>query len=233
MEACPPKPAATLLAALRPASHWLGGLAISLALFYIVSLSRHTDPLPEKEETVIEAASIALPPPPPPAKPSASQERQTKPTTPKLRFVRERQARPIELLRAQVTPTNSSTLVDKVDLDFSQFKVSSDMLADSVIYEKREVDKWPKPTHQPFPKIKRRKKQKGGVNFLAMFSVTKEGSVSLVTILESTNPEANETVVKALEKWRFEPAERNGEAVNCWIRQRIEVSGRYKSPLSM
>jgi uncharacterized protein len=50
------------------------------------------------------------------------------------------------------------------------------------------------------------------------FWIMKDGSVSRIEVLESSHPLFSQSAVEAAEKWRFEPGERDGEAVNTIAR---------------
>ncbi|NDV61291.1 energy transducer TonB [Puniceicoccales bacterium CK1056] len=93
-----------------------------------------------------------------------------------------------------------------------------DQLSD-IIYELEDLTRAPRPISQrapTYPPELRRAGISGTV--VLMFIVRDDGSTSNISVERSDNPAFEEPAVRAVRKWRFEPGEKDGKAVNTRVR---------------
>lgn len=93
-----------------------------------------------------------------------------------------------------------------------------DQLSD-IIYELEDLTRAPRPVSQrapTYPPELRRAGISGTV--VLMFIVRDDGSTSNITVERSDNPAFEEPAIRAVRKWRFEPGEKDGKAVNTRVR---------------
>lgn len=113
-------------------------------------------------------------------------------------------------------------------LDFGLME--SEMLAEQQIgdenhiFELTDVDSPPKPTLQSSPEYPYRARRRGVEGLVELqFTVTSEGRVTNITTLRA-QPEHTfeESATRAVSRWRFEPAMRNGKAVDVHVQIQLD-----------
>ena len=90
---------------------------------------------------------------------------------------------------------------------------------DEMIYELEDLTRAPRPISQrapTYPPELRRAGISGTV--ILMFIVRDDGTTSNITVQRSDNPAFEEPAIRAVRKWRFEPGEKDGKAVNTRVR---------------
>lgn len=90
---------------------------------------------------------------------------------------------------------------------------------DEMIYELEDLTRAPRPISQrapTYPPELRRAGISGTV--VLMFIVRDDGTTSNITVERSDNPAFEEPAIRAVRKWRFEPGEKDGKAVNTRVR---------------
>lgn len=197
----------------------LGG-AISAGLFYTVSLSFETKELPEppKEARRIQSAKM----PPPPDQPSEVTEAQIENTSfaETQKFLLLDKTTEVALFKTSIRPQKESNILEKTEVDFSMFQIEEQDLEQTLVFEKSDVDRAPKPIYRTMPKVDSENKKE---EIRVMFVVNKEGKVGKIYILESSNAEINQDVITGVKTWTFFPARKNDESVNCWVRMKIII----------
>lgn len=104
----------------------------------------------------------------------------------------------------------------------SDFTVPTINIGDQItdiIYELDDLTRAPRPISQrapTYPPELRRAGISGTV--VLMFIVRDDGSTSNITVERSDNPAFEEPAIRAVRKWRFEPGEKDGKAVNTRVR---------------
>jgi len=105
----------------------------------------------------------------------------------------------------------------------------SSQKTDEVVYDLRNAGDYgitaPKGIYMPNPEYseKGRKKKINGTVLVAMV-VTADGSVRDVTVIKSLEPSLDKQAIAAVNKWKFEPATKDGKPVT--VRLKAEVSFR-------
>lgn len=87
-----------------------------------------------------------------------------------------------------------------------------------LIFEISQLSVAPRPIAQPAPQYPpelQRNKVSGEVR--ATFVVRPSGNTDLVRIVHSTNPAFEEPTIRAIRRWRFQPGEKDGEAVSARV----------------
>jgi protein TonB len=88
-----------------------------------------------------------------------------------------------------------------------------------IIYELEDLTRAPRPISQrapTYPPELRRAGISGTV--VLMFVVRSDGTTSNITVERSDNPAFEEPAIRAVRRWRFEPGEKDGKAVNTRVR---------------
>ncbi|MDX2186487.1 MAG: energy transducer TonB [Opitutaceae bacterium] len=103
-----------------------------------------------------------------------------------------------------------------VALAVSVLAITSTMRADDTVYT--QVDEKPVPLKTPPPRYPDAMKREGVSGIVAVSIVIDEGgNVIKATVAKSTNPEFDSPAVEAVEKWKFKPAKKDGNAVKVKV----------------
>lgn len=103
--------------------------------------------------------------------------------------------------------------------DFTVPTINVGSQLQDIIYELEDLTRAPRPISQrapTYPPELRRAGISGTV--VLMFIVRSDGSTSNITVERSDNPAFEEPAIRAVRKWRFEPGEKDGKAVNTRVR---------------
>jgi len=178
---------------------------------------------PEKTTAVRSVTTVKLPspPPPPPRIERRTAEDVTKPPTPEIQELRRRLA-PIQ------AAMNLSMAIGEVGGDFGvDFGISAQALSDQVrhlVFEIGDLDEPPRPLArlEPiYPPQARMRKTEGVV--VVEFVVAADGSVRDIVVISSQPGDIfASSAIRAIERWRFTPGTKGGEAVATRVRQRVE-----------
>lgn len=88
-----------------------------------------------------------------------------------------------------------------------------------IIYELEDLTRPPQPVSRPAPTYPPELRRAGiSGTVVLMFVVRSDGSCSNITVERSDNPAFEEPAIRAVRKWRFDPGEKDGKAVNCRVR---------------
>lgn len=95
------------------------------------------------------------------------------------------------------------------------------LLADDTIYTKVDVN--PVPVRTPPPEYPEALKREGGTGVVAVTIVIDEkGAVTSAAVAKSSNSGFNDAALEAVKKWKFKPAQKDGEKVK--VRVTIPIS---------
>ena len=104
----------------------------------------------------------------------------------------------------------------------SDFTVPTINLGDQlneIIYELEDLTRPPQPISRPSPTYPPELRRAGiSGTVVLMFVVRSDGSCSNISVERSDNPAFEEPAIRAVRKWRFDPGEKDGKAVNCRVR---------------
>jgi protein TonB len=90
---------------------------------------------------------------------------------------------------------------------------------DDIIYELSDLTQAPRPISRPSPTYPPELRRAGiSGTVILMFVVRSDGTTSNITVQKSDNPAFEEPAIRAVRKWRFEPGEKDGKAVNTRVR---------------
>jgi protein TonB len=93
-----------------------------------------------------------------------------------------------------------------------------DQLED-IIYELSDLTQPPRPVSRPAPTYPPELRRAGiSGTVVLMFVVRSDGTTSNITVQKSDNPAFEEPAIRAVRKWRFDPGEKDGKAVNTRVR---------------
>lgn len=129
---------------------------------------------------------------------------------------------------------SSSSLRLELDKKFEARRPAIGDLSEYMIYENTEVDTKPQPVYSPNPVIPTKYRNEA-VEVVMFYFVSDKGRPGRVSVLSSTSEEPRyaEAAKAAVAKWRFRPAKKNGEPVNCWVQQTIKYSRGSASPFTL
>ena len=111
------------------------------------------------------------------------------------------------------------------DFTVPDFQIGAGL--DEIIYELGDLSHPPRPTFQPdpiYPPELRSARISGQV--ILEFVVSADGTTRNIRVHSSTNPAFDESAMRAVRRWRFEPGEKDGQAVNTRVRQLLRFSPR-------
>ncbi len=93
---------------------------------------------------------------------------------------------------------------------------SAQLLADDTIYT--QVDEKPVPVKTPPPRYPDTLRRDGVAGMCAISIVIDEkGTVVQSTVAKSTHPEFEKPALEAVERWKFKPAKKDGNAVKVKV----------------
>jgi len=205
----------------RPDWAWraaLSAAAMTVGLFALLPLLEGLQSAPPERLALREVDTRPAPPPPPPpppAQPPAEARRPPAPPPPPLQPV------------ARWRPA-------ALDIEFGPGELALDVATDfSVrlaaehedrVFDLRDVESAPRALARPappYPAAARMQRVEGYV--MLEFVVRADGRVEDVRVLTERPPgRFADAAVRAVQRWRFHPARRGGEAVPVRVRQRIE-----------
>ncbi|HKJ91362.1 MAG TPA: TonB family protein, partial [Oceanipulchritudo sp.] len=187
------------------------GLIFSAAVLLALPISQLITEFASRNRTEVDVVEYKPPPvmeqPPPPEE--------------------EQEQEDIEDIEQDREPPTLEQLELSMNADLSGF-ASSDFTVptinvggqlDEMIYELEDLTRAPRPISQrapTYPPELRRAGISGTV--VLMFIVRDDGTTSNITVERSDNPAFEEPAIRAVRKWRFEPGEKDGKAVNTRVR---------------
>ncbi len=187
------------------------GLIFSVAVLLALPISQLITEFASRNRTEVDVVDYKPPPvmeePPPPEE--------------------EQEQEDIEDVEQDREPPTLEQLELSMQADLSGF-ASSDFTVptigvggqlDEMVYELEDLTRAPRPISQrapTYPPELRRAGISGTV--VLMFIVRDDGTTSNITVERSDNPAFEEPAVRAVRKWRFEPGEKDGKAVNTRVR---------------
>lgn len=126
----------------------------------------------------------------------------------------------------QLELSMSADLSGFASSDFTVPTIDVGSQLEEIVYELEDLTRAPRPTYQAaptYPPELRRAGISGTVRL--MFVVRADGTTARITVEASDNPAFEEPAIRAVRKWRFEPGEKDGKAVNT--RVRIDIPFKF------
>jgi TonB family protein len=113
-------------------------------------------------------------------------------------------------------------------LALSSFSSHASVFTDeekSATFSQKEVEQKPVPVKQEQPRYTRELEGLNG-NVYVAFIVCDEGKTKAIRCIKSTDERLNDSVLDAISKWKFEPANHEGEnvAVRCVMKIRVDFA---------
>ena len=195
-----------------------GAVAVNLVIFGAAAWLLSGQPQRPALETY--SLSAFLPPPPPPP-PEVEEEPPPPPPPPKIQKLK-----PLKAVAQNTTQPRLET--PQLDLELNpRLKLGPAISAPPPTrYSLGQVDRAPLARSQappPYPYLARRRGISGEV--MVRFLVDRHGAVRNLEVLKARPPGIfEETVLKTVNRWRFAPAVKDGEAVETWV----ETTVRFK-----
>jgi len=191
------------------------GLVMALLIFLLLPVAQWLDALTSKHDTQVEM--IDLPPPPPPA--VIEQHHEDKVEQQDIKDLKEAPPPPsLEMLELSLNADMSS--LGTGDFAMPTFNVGQDI--EEMIFDIKDLDEKPRPTVQTAPQYPLDLRQAGiSGEVVVQFLVDPKGNVRNVTIVRSTNTGFNDSVLRAVRTWKFEPGKKAGKKVTTRVQQPI------------
>lgn len=193
----------------------LAGAVIGIGLFLMLPIAQWIDALSGSSTTLI--TNPPLPPPPPPLE--IEEIDQQKVEEDKIEELVEQPPPPsLEMLEMALNADLSSMMGG--DFALPTFDVATDL--QNMVVELKDVDQPPRPvvrTSPVYPPDLKRDRINGQV--VVQFVVDRDGTTKAPFIVSSSNPAFNESVLRAVRSWRFEPGMKSGTKVAVRVKQEI------------
>jgi len=119
-----------------------------------------------------------------------------------------------------------------VDRKFVATRPNVDSINNVIVYERGQVDEKPRRTYAPHPNVPY-SLGRYRAELIVLYIVKKDGRAENVHILDSTNPKFNDIARKAINRWRFKPAIKNGQPVSSWVQHEFNFQEGSTSPFSI
>jgi periplasmic protein TonB len=195
---------------------------VSVGVYLLLPFLETLSTRPETTAAVRSVTLAKLPPPAPPPPRVKKQAVDTKPETPKPEM---------QQLRRRLTPMQAamdlSMAIGDVGGDFSvDFGISADVLGDQLrrlVFEIGDLDEPPRPLARLmpiYPPQAAMRQIEGEV--VVEFIVSAEGTARDIVVVSSHPGDLFvSSAVRAIERWRFMPGTKEGEAVATRVRQTV------------
>ena len=119
----------------------------------------------------------------------------------------------------QLELSMSADLSGIASSDFTVPTINVGDQLDDIIYELSDLTQPPRQISRPSPTYPPELRRAGiSGTVVLQFAVRSDGTTSKITVERSDNPAFEEPAIRAVRKWRFEPGEKDGKAVNVWVR---------------
>ena len=204
-----------------------------LILFAIVQAKR--TPISEVEAPYQDLTAYFVPtPPPPPPREDTEQEIPELPSEIKIESEPNPSAIQIPVASEIRLETAEASIQPRLEFSIDSFQPGSHYERQRIpVYFIGQVDQRPIPIYKKIPNIDDELIGKVDVTRVRLvYIVTKEGEVTQISLLHSDDPDFSRFVIDAAKKWRFNPAIKDGQKVNCWIRQAITVKPKKQNRFS-
>lgn len=190
------------------------GLILAFLVLLLLPISQLIDSIRDPSGHRVDRAEVR--PPPPIEEPPPPQDEDVQEDIQEI----EQQREPPTL--DQIALSMSADLSGLAGSDFTipDWNVGSQL--SDIIYELGDLTRQPRPISRPsptYPPELRRARVEGTV--VLRFAVQADGTTSRITVERSDNPAFEEPAIRAIRRWRFEPGEKDGQAVAVWVRQPI------------
>jgi len=198
----------------NPKASWLGSLVITFLIFLALPFTQLISSLVKDKPDLVVANVNLPPPPPPPPEPPPPEEEQVEEEKPEM----EKQQQKLSLSELELALDAGSGDGMAEGMALVSFSLDSGDL-DDYIFDIEDLDQIPRPITQVAPKYPHELKRQG-VNgrVILVFIVDDQGNVRNVRVETSTHREFEKPAVDAVEKWKFQPGERQGKKVKTRMR---------------
>ncbi len=190
------------------------GVIFALVVMLLLPISQYITTLRERLTRTVELVDYQPPevPPEPPPPEDVEDEADIDDV--------EEQREPPTLDQLELALNPDVTGLAGGDFTVPDFQIGAGL--DEIIYEIGDLSHPPRPTFQPeptYPPELRNARISGEV--VLEFIVTPDGTTRDIRVRSSTNPGFDEPAIRAVRRWRFEPGEKDGQAVHTRVRIRI------------
>jgi protein TonB len=172
---------------------------------------------PSTDLLVLEVDTTELPPPPPPP-PEPEPEPKLEEPPPEL----VEQAQPLDLaqLELALSPSVGGGWMS-ADFSLDLNHLGADQGAVQDLIDLADLDQKPRAIYQSQPAMNANVRAKAPGTVAVIFMVGTDGRVEQPRIQSSDDPVFERPALEAVETWRFEPGQKNGEPVR--FRMRVEI----------
>lgn len=197
--------------------------AVSLSVYLLLPYLEMLSVPPNNTLSVRSVTTAEMAPPAPPPRRVQERVARPEPNAPKPKM---------QPLRRRLVPMqaamNLSMAIGDMGGDFSvDFEISADVLGDQIkqlVFEIGDLDEPPRPLARLdpiYPPQASMRKIDGVV--VVEFVVTADGTVRDIVVVSSKPGDMfTAAAIRAIERWRFTPGTKHGEAVATRVRQKVE-----------
>ena len=198
-------------------------IVVSFLILFGITQARQTDAVPD-EPPFEEIRSVVLPAPPPPP-PTVVREVPLPTSLSNLEVASSESTIAISVSPSPIAPSADPPVFEPVfDFSANTFKPSTGSYERRYVYQKSEVDQPPVPVYKKVPGVNLElmgRSRYAKVSLL--YIVNTSGRVEGVKMWGTGGEEFDNAVMNGVQEWRFRPAVKDGEKVNCWVRQSVVV----------
>ncbi len=219
----------------RGLANAFGGATITVALFLCMGLMHFDIKVAEPEE-VQPISEFHLPPPPPPPEIEQPPQQNNLSVSLNLPVTQIPTNIPVGYLDVDFGLTPQALAQTNVNVDTTLDNFKTDGLDALKIYSQSEVTEKPKRKYQGElsvpPRIRRLVGQKP-VTVILLYTVTDEGRVTNIHVLDCPFPELVPYFERYVRDWRLKPAMKDGRPVNCWAQHKFIYRAAPADPYSL
>ncbi len=217
----------------RPSPVWravsvASGFALACAVFLTLPFTQMfaTTKKPTPPLQTVTAFTPPEPPPPPP-RPEEEPPKDPAAAADKPRPQLEKPQKPLTLRQLEIALNPSMADAARGDFSFDFNMTAGPIVVDFKVFELEEVDQPPVPlvrAKAEYPRSLRRSRMDG--HAVIRFVVDETGATRDARAIESSHPAFATAAIAAVNRSRFKPSTKGGEAVPVWV----QAPYRFKAP---
>jgi protein TonB len=195
----------------KVAGAWVFGFLATVGLFLALPFFQLIATVGNQMTEITTLDLSKPPPPPPPAEKAPPPEKEEKKDQPELKQEQPRLS--LAQLELALNPGMGDASAGG-DFSMSDFQVNA-MEELEFIFDISEVDRIPQPIYRVAPVFPYEMKQAGVSGSVeVLFVCGADGKVKRVSVKSSTHREFEDSAIRAIREWRFEPGMKDGSPVN-------------------
>jgi protein TonB len=193
----------------------VGALALTLGFFLLLPLMQQISAPAQKDVNLTSAETVTPPPPEPPKQEPPEPEEKEEPKMEQP----QQQLQSLEQMELALGEGGAGTGGASIQINIANQTQAGQ--AGAGLFSMAQLDQRPQLTYAANPQINQQVRQASPGSVTVIFIVNRQGKVEQVQVQQSTHPALEQPVVEAVKKYRFQPGQRQGQAVRFRMKRKI------------